>query len=74
MKDQSEGAFSSVIPANQYGVLHAELCTGIVTDQYGHRALMDNIQDNFQYLILQRDIDHLGLLLFRFSDFSVRLR
>jgi hypothetical protein len=25
-------------------------------------------------LVLQRDIDHLGLLLFRFSDFSVRLR
>jgi hypothetical protein len=25
-------------------------------------------------LVLQRDIGHLGLLLFRFSDFSVRLR
>jgi hypothetical protein len=32
MKDQSEGTFSSVIPANQYGVLHAEFRTGIVTD------------------------------------------
>jgi hypothetical protein len=25
-------------------------------------------------LVLQREIDHLGFLLFRFSDFSVRLR
>jgi hypothetical protein len=25
-------------------------------------------------LVLQRDIDHLGLLLFRFSNLSVRLR
>jgi hypothetical protein len=25
-------------------------------------------------LLLQRDIDHLGLLLFRFNAFSVRLR
>jgi|SRR5262245_25556521 len=51
MKDQSDGAFSTVIPANQYGTLHAEFRTGIVTDQYGHRVLMENIQDNIQYLI-----------------------
>src|SRR5215468_10058740 len=51
MKDRSEGTFCSVIPANQYGVLHAEFRTGIVTDQYGHRVLMENIQDNVQYLI-----------------------
>jgi hypothetical protein len=51
MKDQSEGTFSSVIPANQYGILHAEFRTGIVTDRYGHRELMGNIQDYIQYLI-----------------------
>jgi len=50
MKDQSEGTFSSVIPANQYGVLHAEFRTGVVTDQYGHRFLRENNQDNIQYL------------------------
>ena len=31
-------------------------------------------EDGIAALILQRDIDHFGLLLFRFNAFSVRLR
>ncbi|MCG3146270.1 MAG: hypothetical protein HONDAALG_04169 [Gammaproteobacteria bacterium] len=48
MKEKLEGTFSSVIPANHYGILYAEFRTGIVTDCHGHRVHGNNIQ----YLIL----------------------
>lgn len=48
MKERLESVFSSIIPSNHFGILYAEMRTGIVINQYGHRVVGGDIQ----YLIL----------------------
>lgn len=55
MREKSESVFSSVIPSDHFGILHTEMRTGILTDQYGRRALRNPddsaIGSNVNYLI-----------------------
>src|SRR5262245_58874211 len=44
MSENMDSIFSSVIPAKHYGILYAEMRTGVVIDQYGDRVLGGSIK------------------------------